>query len=531
MNTVTGTGQLIRLSLRRDRVLLPVWIAVFALLAAVSAAATVGLYPTVESRVRAAAGLNAIPSLVALYGPVYDPTSLGALSMLKLGVFGAALVAVLAMVTVIRHTRAEEEAGRLELLGATVVGRSAALTAGLVVTTGGCLLLGLLTTLGLVAAGLPIPGSVAFGLSWSAVGVAFAAVAACAAQLTRSARAAKGIGLGVLGAAYLLRAIGDASGARGTGWLSWLSPLGWGQQMRAFAGDRWWVVGLLVAFAGLVTAGAYGLLSRRDVDAGLLAERPGPASGAARLRTPLALAWRLQRGVFLGWAAAFLVGGVVVGSIAAGIGGMLDSPQARDMIIALGGPQRLTDAFLAAELGILGVIVSGYGVQAALRLRSEELALRAEPVLVTSVGRIRWALGHTAIALLGATALLAVAGLGAGVAHGAQVGDLGRVGPVFVAALARLPAAWVLTGLVVALFGLAPRLVLGAWAVLAGFLLLGEFGTLLQLDPRLIDLSPFTHVPKLPGGELTMTPLMWLTLVALVLTAAGLAGFRRRDIG
>jgi ABC-2 type transport system permease protein len=102
---------------------------------------------------------------------------------------------------------------------------------------------------------------------------------------------------------------------------------------------------------------------------------------------------------------------------------------------------------------------------------------------------------------------------------------------VFVAAMARLPAAWVLTGLVVALFGLAPRLVLGAWAVLAGFLLLGEFGTLLRLDPRLIDLSPFTHVPKLPGGELTMTPLMWLTLVALVLTATGLAGFRRRDIG
>lgn len=531
MNALIGTRELVRLALRRDRVMLPAWIAVFVLVSVSSASATAELYPTIESRIRAAASVNGSPSLVALYGRVYDPTSLGALAMLKMGVFGAALVAVLAILTVVRHTRAEEETGRLELLGATVLGRFAALSAALIVVVGANLLLGLLTALGLMAVDLPAAGAMAFGLSWAAVGVVFAAVAAVAAQLTRSARAAKGIGVAVLGLAYLLRGIGDASGNDGTVWLSWLSPLGWGQQMRPFAGNRWWVLVILIVFAAVMTAGAYALQSRRDLDAGLLPDRPGPASAAAGLRSPLALAWRLHRGVLLGWTVGFVVAGAVLGSVVSSVGDMLDSPQARDLMTKLGGTQGLTDAFLAAEMGFLGVIVSAYGVQAALRLRSEETALRAEPVLAAAVSRTRWALSHITVALAGSTVLLMSAGLALGVTHGAQVGDMGQVGRMLGAALVQLPAAWVLTGIVVALFGLAPRLVIVGWVVLAAFLLLGELGPLLQLDPHVMDISPFTHVPKLPGAELTLTPLIWLTTLAAALTAIGLAGFRRRDIG
>lgn len=531
MTALTGTRELVRLALRRDRVMLPAWIAVFVLVAVSSASATAELYPTIESRVRAAASINGTPSLVAMYGRVYDPTSLGAVAMLKMGVFGAALVAVLAILTVIRHTRAEEETGRVELLGATVIGRPAPLTAALIVVVGANLLLGLLTAVGLMAVELPAAGAVAFGLSWAAVGVVFAAVAALAAQLTRSARAAKGIAVSVLGLAYLVRAIGDASGNDGTLWLSWLSPLGWGQQIRPFAGDRWWVLLILIVFAVVLTAGAYALQSRRDIDAGLLPDRPGPATAAAGLRSPLALAWRLHRGVLFGWTVGFVVAGAVVGSVASGIGDMLDSPQARELITKLGGARELTDAFLSAEMGILGVIVSAYGVQAALRLRSEETALRAEPVLATAVSRTSWALSHILIALGGSAVLLVVAGLAAGMAHGAQIGDPGQIGRMLEAALVQLPAVWVLTGIVVALFGMAPRLVITGWVVLVVVLLLGELGTLLQLDPHLMDISPFTHVPKLPGSALTLTPLLWLTIVAAAFTTIGLAGFRRRDVG
>jgi ABC-2 type transport system permease protein len=61
--------------------------------------------------------------------------------------------------------------------------------------------------------------------------------------------------------------------------------------------------------------------------------------------------------------------------------------------------------------------------------------------------------------------------------------------------------------------------------------LLGLFGPVLQLPQPVLDASPFPHVPKLPGAEFTATPLLWLTGVAVVVLAAGLSGFRRRDIG
>src|SRR5262245_36690525 len=199
MKSFAGTQALVRLALRRDRVMLPVWLAVFALMASSSASATVGLYPKVEDRIAAANTFNNTQALVALYGKVYDPTSLGALSMIKLGGLGSIFVAVLAVLLVSRHTRAEEESGRLELVGATVVGRRAPLTAALLVTMGGMVGLAVLTGLGLTAAGLPADGSFAFGFAWGGVGVAFAAVAALTAQLTTSARASTSLSISFLG--------------------------------------------------------------------------------------------------------------------------------------------------------------------------------------------------------------------------------------------------------------------------------------------------------------------------------------------
>lgn len=531
MSSLAGTRALVRLAVRRDRVMLPVWIAVFVATAMSSAAATIDLYPTVESVVQAAASLNSTPSLVALYGRVYDPASLGAVAMLKLGGTGALLVAVLAILVVVRHTRAEEDTGALELVGATVVGRYAPLTAALLVAVGANLLLGLLTTLGLIGVGLPTEGSFAFGLAWAGVGIAFAAVAAIAAQLTGSARSAIGVAATTLGGVYLLRAIGDTADQGGPRWLSWLSPIGWGQQFRPYAGNRWWVLLITVSFAVVAAAVAFALVARRDLGAGLLPDRPGPATAAAGLRSPLALAWRLHRGALLGWTAGFVVVGLVLGNVATSVGDLLNSQQARDMIIRLGGKKGLTDAFLAAEMGMAGVIVSVYGVQAAMRLRAEETASRAEPLLAAGAGRIRWACSHIAIALAGTLVLLVGAGLGAGLAYGARIGEMGAIGRVLGGALVQLPAAWVLTGIVVAAFGLAPRLLVAGWAALVGFLLLGELGPLFRLDQWAMDLSPFAHVPKLPGAELAVAPMIWLTAIAALLTAAGLAGFRRRDIG
>jgi ABC-2 type transport system permease protein len=525
-----GTGALLRLALRRDRIVATVWILLFVAMAAGSASASQELFPTLESRVQAASAINKTPATLALYGRVFDPTSLGAVSLIKLGAFGAALVALVSIFMVVRHTRAEEESGRLELIGSAVVGRHATLTAALLLSIGTSLALALLTALALIGSGLPTAGAVAFGLAWAGAGIAFASVGALAAQVTESARTANGIGAAALAAAYLLRAAGDASGVDTSTWLSWLSPIGWAQQVRPFAGDRWWVLAYLLVFTVLVAAAAYALGSRRDHGAGLLAQRPGPPAAAPGLRTPLALAVRLHRGSLTGWLVGIALGGLIVGSIASQVGEIADTPQVRDMITKLGGVRGLTDAFLSAEMGIIGVVVAAYGISATLRLRAEETGGRAEPLLATQVSRLRLAASHLTISLVGSAMLLIVLGVFAGFAHGAAVGDLGEMGRVLVAALVQLPAVWVLTGITVAVFGLAPALTLAGWGALVVFLMLGQLGPVLNLPQWMMDLSPFSHTPKLPGGELSATPLVTLTVIAAILVVIGLAGFRRRDV-
>jgi ABC-2 type transport system permease protein len=527
-----GTATMLRLALRRDRVILPIWILVFVAMAAGSAQASIELYPDVASRVRAAETTNASPALVSLYGRIWDPTSLGALSLFKLTAFGALLVALLAGVLVVRHTRSEEETGRLELLSAGVLGRYAALTSALIVAAGTSLVLGLLTAAGLIAVGLPTAGSLAFGLTWTVAGFAFAAVAGVTAQLTEGARAANGLTAAILGVSYVFRALGDSAGEDGPRWLSWLSPIGWAQQVRPYAGDRWLVALLPLVLMVVLVAAAFALLRRRDVGAGLVRPRPGPATAAATLRSPLALAWRLHRGSLFGWTAGFLFLGAIVGNIATNVDGFVDSPAAKDLILKLGGVSGITDAFLSTEMGMIGLIASAYGIQAALRLRSEETALRAEPLLATGVTRTRWTLSHLVMALFGTTVLVLVAGLGAGVSSGAELGHVGRqTGRLLGAAVVQLPAIWVLTGLVVLLFGLAPRIVTAAWAFFVAFLLLGQFGPIFDLPRAVMDVSPYAHTPRLLGGDFSATPVIALAAIAVALMAAGLMGFRRRDIG
>jgi ABC-2 type transport system permease protein len=524
---MNGTWALTRLALRLDRVRLPIWIFVLALLPAGTSAQYTKLYPDAES-LRGVSGVIANPSLVAINGPLFG-VSLGGLTAWKILVTELILVGLMSVFTVIRHTRTEEETGRLELVSAGVVGRYAPLTAALLTAVLANVAVALLVPLGLIGTKLPAGGSLAMGLAIGLAGILFAVVAAVAAQLTESARAATGIAVSVLGAAYLLRAVGDT----GPTWLTWLSPVGWALRMRPYAGERWWVAGLSAGLVVVLGGLAYTLVSRRDLGAGLLPQRPGPAVAAPTLRSSLALAWRLHRGVLIGWVVGMAVTGAVLGGAAHALGtGFTANKQVTDLLARMGGQGALVDTYLTAVFGLMGLTVSAYTVQATLRLRAEESAGRAEPLLATRVGRIRWAFSHLVFALLGTALLLAVAGVLGGVSYGAQIHDVGgQVPRLLAAALVQLPAAWVLAGVGAALFGLAPRFAALTWAGLIACVLLLELGELLGLSHWFVDASPFGHVPKLPSTTFTATPLIWLTAIAAALTAAGLAGFRRRDLG
>lgn len=532
MSALTGTGHLIRLALRLDRVKLPIWIIALTAVTWSTASAFEGLYPTVPERVAFGATIQANPALQSLLGPLFDASTIGGLVAWRIGAVFGVLGGLMGHQTVVRHTRLEEEAGRLELVGAGIVGRGAALAAGLAVAAGAGAVLGALCAAVLVAIGEDVAGAAAFGLGVFGIVAMFAGVGAVTAQLTTSARAANGSAGAALGTAFLLRAAGDAAGDGGAGWLSWLSPIGWFQQLRAFADERWWVLGLMLVFTAVTVGAATAMAMRRDIDAGLLPTRPGPATAGAGLRSAVGLAWRLQRGLLLGWVVALAVWSAVIGSLADSVADLLgDNADMTAILEALGGEQAVVDTYLAAVLGLVGLVVSVYAIQAALRLRSEEVALHAEPLLATRTTRVAWAASHMAFALLGPVVLLTISGLALGAVHGARIGEIGDQVPRLVGgALVQLPATLVLAGIAFTLFGVLPRFTTAAWGVLVAYLLIGQLGQVLQLDQWVLNLSPFTHVPQMPGGELTWTPLLVLAAVAAALIALGFAGIRRRDI-
>jgi ABC-2 type transport system permease protein len=373
---------------------------------------------------------------------------------------------------------------------------------------------------------------VAFGLGYAAAAAVFAGLSGLAAQLTQGAGAARGIAIGMVGASFLLRLAGDGGSEGGLGWLSWASPIGWFTQLRPFAEERWPVLLLSLGLAVLATIGAYWLGAHRDVGAGVIQPRPGSATASPSLRSPLGLAWRLHRPSLLGWTVGLSFVGAVYGSIADSVGGFLDSnPQLREIFEQLGGEAGITEAYFATAMGILALIATAYALRSALRLKVEEESLRADSILATATPRVRWANSHLVFAILGPVLILAVAGVAAGALYGLIIGDIGgQIPSVFGAAMIQIPAVWVVVGIAVTLFGLFPRYSDSIWGFLVAFFLLGQLGRILQFPQWSLDLSPFSHIPALPADDLTFTPLVILTALAIALVAIGLAGFRRRDV-
>ena len=313
--------------------------------------------------------------------------------------------------------------------------------------------------------------------------------------------------------------------------LSWITPLGWGVKVSPFGENRYWIAVLGVALYAALVVVAFALLDRRDLGAGVLPSRAGHERSS--IASPGALTLRLARATLVGWVVAYLVLGLVLGSIAGSVETFVDSPQIADMLKAMGGAAgSVTDLFFSTELHFAAVGASALAIALITRMHTEESTGHLEALRATPVRRVAWSLGHVVLAVLATAVVLVVSATVAGVVHGADAGDIGgTVSRLVGAALSTLPAVWVAMAVALLLYGALPRFTGLAWAALILFLLLGEFGDLLDLPGWLVDLSPFTHLPAMPGGALEWTPLVGLTVVAVAIGAAGLAALRRRDLG
>jgi ABC-2 type transport system permease protein len=525
MSRLTGVPAMLWLALRRERLRIPVYLALFTILVAETAAQSKSMFPTPAARADYAATVAGNPGLIAMVGPPYAVTNVGGDVAWQLGGFGAAFVALMSMFVVGRHTRGEEQSGRSELVGAAPVAREAPVTAALVVVAATQVLLGALVALAMIGFGQPAAGSLALGASLTGVGLVFAGLAACAAQISETTSAMYGMVGAAIGGAYLLRAAGDV----GDGTLSWLSPIGWGQSMRPYAGERWWPLALSLAATAALTAGAFALRARRDEGAGLVGSRPGPATARPSLTRPLGLALRLQRGLLLGWSAGLFFSGLSIGLTGNDAKALVGS---NDQLGTILGSARadIVDQYFAVSMLAMALIGAGFGIQAALRMRSEETAGHLEALLATALSRRAWAAAYIAVAMGGSVVVLTANGLGAGLADAINSNDAGRLPRLLAAGVAPAPAVWVVVGAAFALFGLVPRAVAAAWGVLGVCAVLTVFGPLLALPGWVLDLSPFKHVPQLPAAGFSAAPLVWLALVAAALTVLGMVAFRRRDL-
>lgn len=521
--SLTGTGLLLGHHLRRDKWMLLAWTAAVTLLYYSQAVSVAGLYHTQAEFDRAAATMQHNTAFVAMAGPARALNTIGGQVTWQAAAFGCILAGLMSMFLVGRHTRVDEERGRDELVRSGVIGRHAPMTAALLVAMIGNVLLGVGVSASLLSWPLAPADSVALGAGLVLCGWLFSGTALVAMQLTSSARSAYGLAGLVIGVAYVLRAVGDV----GNGVLSWLSPIGWYQAMHAFSGLHWWPLLLLLAGSVVSTAASYLVFDRRDVGAGVLAARPGPARG--RLHGPLGLAWRLQRGSVLGWGAGLFLVGLAYGSMGNDVGSLIgDSQSTRDLFVQ--GGSTLVDGFYATAVSMIALVGVGFAVSSALRARSEEVDGRVESLLATGLARSRWLLAHVGVTVAGTVAALALGGLGMGLGFAMVTGDGGNVGPWLLASLSYVAPVLVLAAVARLLYGLVPGLASLAWLALAFCVVVLLFAEAFRFPQWVRDLSPFAQLARVPAEDFRWWPFVALLVVAALFSGAGQLAFRRRDV-
>lgn len=535
---LAGTGTLLRLALGRDRLRFAGWIAGVVLLVASSYLAYDTVFPDPATTAELTASFSSNTAFTLLLGEVHDLGTPGAFTTWRSLGLSSVAVSLMAIFTVVRHTRAEEDSGRAELVASAVVGRHAALTAATLLAASACLAATVAVTLSLLAASLPdgapdLGGALALGAAIGATGLVFTGVAAVTAQLGSFSRTANALAGALLAVTYVLRGWGAASS--GAEWVVWLSPFGWGEQVLPYLENRWVVLALPLAATGVALVVAHLVLARRDLGFGLLGARPGPATAAPRLASVWALSWRLGRVSVAGWTAAFVLLGALYGSVTASIGDIFRDNPALEQILqetgSSGATEDLTLVFLGSVPTILALVATVHGVQRVLHGRTEELEGRAEPLLATSTSRTAWLASHGVAGLVSAT-LVYAAGIVPFALVTVATTDPGTVtvARLLAAGLVQVPAVWVVVGVAVALLGAAPRFLPVAWVVVAVTFVLTIFGPALGLPDAALDLSPFTHVPEYLTEGLRAVPLVVLAVVAAALLATGFVGVRRRDL-
>jgi len=523
-----GTRPLLKVTARQDARNIAPWIAVITMLSASSVLAYAWVFPDQKDRQELASAIGGNPALSLIFGPARDLTTADGFNAWRAGLLGAFFSGLMAILIVVRNSRADEDSGRAELLASGVLARPSRLMTAVALASMASVALGVICFLATIACGGGVISSAVLSATFAASGLMFAGVAAVTAQLGSEARTASSLAMATLGILYVVRGYIDSSGT--AEWAIWVTPFGWLEETRPATGNNPWPLLLALVFSIAMVAIAFELQSRRDFGGGIIASRPG-AAHAGIVGNVWGLALRLHRGALISWLIALAILGLIFGRLSTSIDDIAANNPAMADFVSSGGTDEagLTLAFLTTILQMIGILAAVLGVQVTLRIRTEEFEYRVEPLLAGSLRRPVYFATNAAVALFGSALALVVSGTCLGLVA-ARLDDTVSVGDVFRQAIATIPAAWTLVALALAAVGAVPKLRLVSWAGIVATFGITILGPTFKFPGWALGISPLYHVPSVAASDPNWTGLCVVASIGVVLVVIGFVGFSRRDI-
>lgn len=520
---------LARRAFRDARVRTISFVYLFALFAYIQPVGYRDAYPTIAERTDFARSFADNKAVRLFYGEPHDLLSVSGYTAWRVGGTLAIFAAIFGLFAAVRALRTEEDTGRQELVLAGIVARHTAYLSSIAAIAAGTVLLWAGESAGFIVAGLPTGGSMYLALATVSVVPVCAGAGALASQLAPTRRMALELGGALIGVWFLLRVIADT--ASGVTWLRWITPLGWAEQLRPFAGEQPLVLLLPAASAVLLLWLAARISAGRDVGTGVLPARDSAEPRLGLLSSPLAQAFRSERSSLIVWltsvgAFAYILGVVAKSSSSAGISKNLNRELGK-----LGTGSIITPTGYLGFTFIFFVLVISVFMCAQIGMaRHEEAEQRLETLLSLPVARWRWLAGRLALAACGAVAISLTAGLLAWV--GAESGGAGiPLGKMIEAGANCLPVALLFGGFAALAYAIVPRASSAiAYGLLTVAFLWDLVGSLLSVPEWLIELTPFRHIGLVPAQPFRAGDAAIMLAIAATCALLATWMFARRDL-
>lgn len=527
------------------------WIVPLVLLLALSPAGYRATYPDKQELEMLAETMRPNLGTRVMYGITPDPLNYATWTMWELWIWIGLLGGVMAIMLAVRLTRAFEEDGILEITRVSGIPRRAPVVAAAITLCIACGILGLGSAIVLYAQswfmdGFGLYPSILTGLGISLCTATYGAVALIAAQVTATARGARGLALGFLGISYVIRVIADVYEID---WLRWCSPLGWRDIFQPFIENHLWPLGVFALIIVMLLLPP--IISTRDLHEhwGIplrkfitSRQHQDPAAAALEVKgfQPTVLQLHGNRSIVGWWMVTIIAISTSFFALVGEMNALLkSSPSTAQMMQQMLGTTNLGLIYVKMMGTLVAILLCSAAIQTVLATSREEHTSVLNLQLTCGNPRHKPLLANWAIAILAGSITVAISALTSTYstersleAAGETVSDEILSGTAW-AIVDQIPAIIAFTGITVLCIGISGRRAWLAWLPLAYSGTLTYFGDILNAPQWLLNTSALAwaaHGDGITATDTDYSGAITLIFVGLFATAAGAYMFKKRDL-